>query len=322
MAASDLLAGWGFMLYALKTRYRDLRLVPGRPSTAEFGDVVRHAKWLAVQQGTPVAWLQIPIVYLSSIGWMGAPLVGFVLSRTMVNFMRTLCNMLSIGSGVEIAAVHHAGQAADATRHVYAVAYWLAIISTSMAVGLVLFGRPFVLVWTGHDNLFDPLMILFLAGGAVLASPAAALSSHLMLANTPRPISLALIFQLVVGLSACAIGGRAYGPTGAAAGLAVAEAAGQGLLMPWLAARQIVGFEYKTYLRQSISAIAMTGAWTYGIGFLVVRFIAIHSATALIAALSLWGLFALLPVLFCALPAAHRNALLSRLSNMRKKILA
>ncbi|HMN38637.1 MAG TPA: hypothetical protein PKD49_13135, partial [Hyphomicrobium sp.] len=124
MAASDLLAGWGFMLYALKTRYRDLRLVPGRPSTAEFGDVGRHAKWLAVQQGTPVAWLQIPIVYLSSIGWMGAPLVGFVLSRTMVNFMRTLCNMLSIGSGVEIAAVHHAGQTAEVTRHIYAVAYW------------------------------------------------------------------------------------------------------------------------------------------------------------------------------------------------------
>jgi len=317
MVASDLLAGWGFMLFALKSRYRDLRLRPSCPTATEFSDVIGHVKWLAVQQGSPVAWLQLPIVYLGAIGWSGPPLVGFVLSRTLVNFMRTLCNLLSIGSGVEIAAVHHAGQTAQATRHVYAVARWLAILATAMAAGLLLFGRPFVSIWSGHDNLFNPILILFLASGAVLAAPAAAISSHLMLANAPRPISLALIFQLAVGLPACAAMARAWGPTGAAAGLAVAEAAGQGLLIPILAARQMDGFEVKTYLSQTVRAIALTGGWTFATGFLILHLIDIHSTTALIAAVLLWGFFALLPVFFAGLSSPQRSALLSRVTKLR-----
>jgi O-antigen/teichoic acid export membrane protein len=311
--AADLAAGWGCMLWVLSRRYPDLRIRPEMPTGAELRDIVLHGKWLALQQGGPVVWLQFPIILMGYLGVTSASLVSFLLIRTLVNFVRSLGGMLSIGSGVEIAAIHHAGRNAEVMRHLRTAGSALSAITMALAVGVFLFADPFLALWTGSAGFFDHGVLLGLLVSAVLAAPASPIASHMMLAMMPKPISIALMCQLAIGFAACVAFTPAYGTTGAAAGLALGEAIAQAIILPVLAAPALRGFGYPRYLFRCVFAMILAGGWCGLAGLGAITFIDTSSFNGFVAAATIWTALGLLPVLIVIIGEQGRGAILSRL---------
>ena len=54
-------------------------------------------------KGAPIAWLQVPVLVISSLGLGAALLVSFTLARTLVNFAHQISDMLARSVGVEMA---------------------------------------------------------------------------------------------------------------------------------------------------------------------------------------------------------------------------
>jgi O-antigen/teichoic acid export membrane protein len=315
--ATELAAGWGCTLWVLSRRYPDLRIRPEMPTRAELRDILLHGKWFALQQGGPVVWLQFPIILMGYLGVTSAPLISFLLIRTLVNFVRSLGGMLSIGSGVEIAAIHHAGRNAEVMRHLRTVGSALSTITMMLAVGVFLFAAPFLTLWTGSASFFDRGILLWLLVSAVLAAPASPIASHMMLAMMPRPVSIALMCQLTIGLAACVAFTPAYGTTGAAAALALGETIAQAIILPVLAAPALRGFGYPRYLLRCVLAMILAGSWCGLAGLGVITFIDTSSVTGFVAAATLWTALGPLPVLIVITGEHGRGAILSRLRAQR-----
>ncbi len=315
--ASDLIAGWGAMLLSFTKRYPDLQFKPAFPTRPELLDLVHHVKWFSVQQSGPVAWLQIPILVLGYVGMASASLVGFVVLRTLVNFLRSVGSMVSIGSGVEIAAILHAGRVEETMRSLRTVGRSLSVFSSSLAVGIVTFGYPLVTLWTGRPELYDRGVLYILLASAVLAAPAAPIASHLQLANMPRPLSIALLIQYAIGLSACGALARSYGAVGAAAGLGLGEVIGQAVALPLLAARHLTGFGYLRYLLECLLAMVLTAVWCGGVALGAVAVFDTSHWPGLVTAGAAWAVLGLVPALALTLPARQRGLLAVRLGLVR-----
>ena len=169
--ACDLLAGWGLMLLDLRRRFPDLSFRPAVPDRHEVLDLVRQVRWFAVQQGAPVAWLQVPVLIVGAVGVTSAALVSFVILRTLVNFARQLASMLSISAGVELATSFHAGNRSEVAGKLAGFGTVLCGAAGACAAAIWIFGEAFVAVWTGQVGLFDPAIIGWLLLAALIAAP-------------------------------------------------------------------------------------------------------------------------------------------------------
>jgi O-antigen/teichoic acid export membrane protein len=319
--AVDLIAGWGLMLRDLSRRWPELSFRPALPTRSEFGALTGQVRWLAVQQGVPVAWLQVPVVLLGAFAAAGTSLVSFLILRTLVNMARQFASMLSISSGIEIANTHYAGRSADVGRQLSTLGYMLSAVSAGIAVAVALFGRSFVTHWTGLPELFDPAIAIALFGSALIATPSTPLSSFAILANLPRPAAIASIVQLAVGVAACAALAAGYGATGAAIGLAAGEIIGLGVVLPMLAARQ-AGLDYLPYFARCVLVMTGVAIWTGLIGLALLAVFDTAGVLGFMAAGVLWGVLGLAPAMYASLPAAHRarfqNAAVNRWRAMRR----
>ena len=311
-AAGEIVVGWGLTFVVIRARYPDLRFTVAFPRPEELRDILRHLPWFAVQYGGPVAWLQLPVVYLGSVGVTGLPLVSFVALRTLVNFARSLCSMLSIALGVETAAIHNAGEAQRSVRMIMSAGQSLSMLTTAVASGIVLFGDRAVAAWTGRVDVFDPMLAAGLLGGTLLATPNAAVSMHLMLLNTPRPGSIALLCQLAIGLTGCVLLVPEFGVLGAVVALALGEAIGQACILPALAVRHMPGLDYPRYYAGCLARMLLVAGWCTGTGWACLFLTDFLGWSALLTML-LWCFAGVLPVAWVAMPERIRRAVTSRL---------
>lgn len=311
IAASDAIAGWGFMLWNIKRRYPELSLRPLPPTMKEVASITSHVRWFAIQQGAPLLWLQLPVLFLSHLDIPAVSLASFLLLRTLVNFMRSVSTMLSIGSAVEVAVSYHKGAYAEAYRGIENTGYGLSIFSAAIAAGLFVFGEELMKVWTGHPEFYDQRILLGLMAGTLIAIPSSTVGAQMMLANIPRPQSLAHIGQIGIGLTACMVLANLWGAVGAAAGLAIGEALGQGILLPMLARHAMPDFNFGAYLRKCAFAMLITLAWCTAVGIVLKVLVTPHSLPTLALAATGWGVVAVIPVLFLSLPPGQRERVLA-----------
>jgi O-antigen/teichoic acid export membrane protein len=302
--ACDLIAGWCLMLGDLSRHWPDLRFRPGQPTAFELAEMIRNVKWFALQQGAPIAWLYVPVLLLNHSGVTGTALVGFSILRTLVNFARSLCTILSYGAGVEIAHVHHGGRTDDAIRHLVTAGGALTAIVAAIAAGLALFGAAFVAMWTGRPDLFDPSIASWLIASAVIAAPATPLVTHFMYINAPKPASLALLAQLGIGLAACWWLAREYGALGAAAGITIGEAAATVVI---LRAARYIGINYPEYAKHCLIGMILTAFWCCIVGVALRSIINIDSPFWLLVAGGLWAIFGVGPALIASLPTLRHT---------------
>jgi O-antigen/teichoic acid export membrane protein len=304
----DLLAGSAIIVRDISRRHPDLRLKPAQPTGTELADLVTHAKWYAVQQGAPIAWLQMPVLVLGSIGVTGSTLVSFVILRTLVNTARQLVMMLALSAGVELAPGAHRGDREHLAGHLSAVATLLAALVGALIAGIVLLGENFVGMWTGKRDLFDSWTLIWLVTAAIIATPATPLGVLFMLGNWPKPAALANLVQLGIGIVAGAALASRFGAAGAAAGLALGEAAASGVLLP-IVAQRYLGIDYPRYIAGCIkSFLASTIVSGLACG-LAVALIGSSTPITFVACAALWAFFGLAPAIYMSLPDRQRNRL-------------
>jgi hypothetical protein len=142
--------GWGGMGLDITRRYPDLRLWPEVPRRAEWTEIRRTLGWYALLSGLPTAWLHVPVLVLGMLSLGGVGLVSFVVQRSLVNFSRTLSNMLSVAAGIELATLVHKEAYAELNFGVTILARLNAVLAGALAAGLLCFGPAVVAIWTGN----------------------------------------------------------------------------------------------------------------------------------------------------------------------------
>ena len=318
--ACDLLAGWGVMMWDLRRRYPDLVFKLRRPCRDEFADLLRHVRWFAVQQGAPVAWLQIPVLLLGWLGVAGPALISFLLLRTLVNFARSLGQMLSISASIELASSFHSGANAEFLRRLGVFGSTLSGIAAAMGIAIFLFGEAIIVVWTGHADLYDPAIAGWLLAAALIAAPGTPLATTLMLCNLPKPAALANLVQISTGLMAVVILGRFYGNLGVAAGLMIGEALAFGLVLPYFAVTPL-NLDYPRYLLRCLATMAACALWCGLVGVTLKMLLDPTRLVGLALVFGLWGLFGVIPVLLATLPAAQRLTVLRMSQRLSARLL-
>lgn len=305
----DLLVGWGLMLLDIRCRWPLLRFQPAVPTWAELSAIARQVRWLAIQQGAPTAWLQLPVVMLGTIGATGASLVSFILLRTLANFARQVSSMLSLSSGIEMANIHYSGQGSDVARELQLLGRILSAVSAGMVAWIALYGETFVLLWTGRADLFDVTIAASLFGAMLATSPASPIASFAVLGGFPRATAAASTVQLAVGLSACALLAGPYGVPGAAIGLAIGEIIGIGLVLPLLTARH-TGLRYMRYAGECILSMAVVALFSLGVGAVLAFALAAETKFGVLVQTGLWCCLGLVPGIYFSLPELHRAKVL------------
>lgn len=311
LLATDLLFGWGVMIVVLRKRYPELRAHPALPSRNELFDLFSQGKWLAIQQGAPVVWLQGPLLVLGLVGVSGSPLISFVVLRTLANIARSMCTMLSISAGVEIAHAHHASSRSEVVRSLTSVRLALAVLTASIAGGIMAFGSEITGLWTSRPELFDVNVVFALLVGTVFASASTPVASFLMLSQSARIPATAQLVQIGLGLTLCAALTPAYGVLGAAIGLAIGEVIASVILLPHLARSQLPelsGFGQQLELIVVAFAAAL---WSGFVGEGALLLFKGDWSLSMIAAAACWLLIGLLPPLVVSLPKALRRRIIA-----------
>ncbi len=307
----DLVAGWGIMLFDLRCRFPQLRFRLERPTCLELKHMLGHGKWYGFLQGAPVAWLQVPVLVIGILGLGGATLVSFLLPRTVVNFARQVTEMLSRSVAVETAATFHLGDKTRLTSTLSAFGTFLSGLTGAIVGGLMLFGAPVIAFWSGKPELFDPWIFFWLLAPSALIAPALPLKNILILGNFPRPVGMASLMQILLGLPFCYGLARSYGIAGAAAGLAVGEALALGVYLP------LTGYHHicKGYLRYFVGCLSVfiiASSWCYFAAWVILYAIGARSFMNFVISGILWGLIGFLPALIIAVPPDKRTNLLNK----------
>lgn len=157
------------------------------------------------------------VIIVVGVLFSPAAVVLFGTLRTLTRFGTLLVTSLCLNVAPEISTAHGAGNRARVRKlhdHVCQAALWTA---TGIAIGLVLFGKPLLRLWTIDTvalqwSVFVPLLAIMVINGVSLAS-------MMLVYATNRHTRVAMIYVLVNG----AVLGVAYllGPWAGIAGIAV-----------------------------------------------------------------------------------------------------
>lgn len=304
----DLAAGWGVMILDQRRRFPDIVHRPSLPTRQELHTMVQDVRWLAIQQGAPIAWQHLPVVFMGWLGIPGTALVGFVLMRTLANLMRQLATMLSIAIGVEISTLHFSGKPDQVSRHLTEAGLLLSVIAAATAVAMAIFSTAFLAHWAGRPDLHNPVVMTALFGAALVTAPSAPLAIFSMLSGSPKPAAVAVSVQLIVGIAAATMLAKSHGVAGVACGLAVGEAIGLGVILPLLAAPQ-AGLDYGHHVGRCAVAMVITCIWCLLIGLGIATLIDIDTPVGLVVGGITWVLLGFSPAIAAALPSNRRKGL-------------
>lgn len=298
--AAEIGGGWLIMGADIRLRYPDLSFRPAWPIRREIADLVSQVKWLTMLQGTPIVWLNLPVLLLSSISASPNAIVAFVLMRTMVNFARQLVSMLSLATGVELASATHSGNLQAVKVHLVASGMMGSVVVGVLCGGLYTFLSPLLLYWSGHAELDIPVVVVWLSIGLLGAAPGMPLAALAMLSGSSRAVAGASICQLAIGLAFGWASGRLWGLPGLAAGLATGEIVAQAFVLPWLV-EPLQGLDWFRHMVTCFWRTALAVAWSVALGAFVERTIGSGTIWHFVISVIIWGLFGGAPALLLGL---------------------
>ena len=291
--------GIGLTVWDLQRCFPDLRFVPAWPRACEWHDAWRNTRWLALEQCAPVIWLQVPVLLLGTAGIGGAALVGFVLLRTLVGFARQLSTMLSIALGVELAGRMHTASKA-ATQPIEEAGRLLSVMAGVLGAAVWVFSEPLLALWTGDHAAFDPTVVVWLVLGSWVSAPAAPIAKLLAFTNRAKPNAAGWTAQLTIGLGLAGLLVQPFGAAGVAAGLAIGEVLGMGIVLPLLA-KQALALPTRYWLNCG-AAVGAGALWCLIVGAAVIHLIGVADVPQMVIAMLIWSLLGALPAFMVTLP--------------------
>ncbi|PHS21654.1 MAG: hypothetical protein COA84_15415 [Robiginitomaculum sp.] len=312
---NDLISGWGVMMLDLHRRFKRLRFWPLRPTLKEIKHIIDHGKWYALLQGVPIAWLQGPVLIINLIGLGGMSLVGFLLARTLVNFARQVSEMLARSVGVEVASAFHLEKKDQLASRLSIFGRFLSGLNGGIIGGLMIFGSTVIALWSGKSDIYNAWVFFWLLGPSVFIAPALPIKNVLMLGNLPRPVGLASVLQILIGLPLSYGLAQLYGAAGVAAALAIGEVIALGLFLPFIGFHHIGG-GYLKYFTKCVSAFTLSCSWCALVAWLVLYILGANSFLMFIFTGALWGVFGFLPALFISTPKDIRLQIFGKIKKV------
>lgn len=306
--AAELFLGWGLTTWTLRRRFPHLRMVPRIVRWTELWTVLSNLKWYALLQGLPGILLYLPILIIGWLGLGGAALVGFVVQRTLVNFVRTLSATVSQAVGVELAHLVSSDRLSEVIHGITVLARFNAALAGAMFAGFLVFGEAVIELWTGEPNLGSVPILLLLLLPVIVTAPSIPLAMLNMFASQPRNSGIAYLAQAVIGIPAAYYLGVEFGVIGVVLGITAAEVVSIGLFLPLLSARRF-GVRYLPLAALCYLISGLSAAWCLSIGMLVDYAIPHSSLPSLILVMGLWSVMAVAPVIVIGLPKSSRRAL-------------
>lgn len=306
---------WGIMITDQRRRYPDVRFRPAVPTRSELNAVIRNARLYLLPLWAEKVLLQGPVLMLGMFAREEGAVLMFTLSRTLTGLARMGAIQLSRSGGIEMAR-QVAQQDRKGAINLHRTLGRTIGGLTGLTCGLIwVAAEPIIAIWTGSRVPIDPLIVLAFVAGVLFAGPAQANFTLLQLTNTPRPLALSSLLQviLVIGLGLPLI--AAFGALGSAVAVGFADALAFGVLINEAAARRFaLGAErYAATAYGSEMAGLVLGS---AVAWLLLRSIAVDHVFDLMVVFAIWGAVLALPSFFLLLDKSQRSKLLAQLRSM------
>lgn len=288
------------------------RVGPAFPKFQELRDGIRHVKWFAFQQGSPVLWLQLPVMILSYFNISGTLLASFLVLRTCANLIRQFIGFAVLGLGIEIAAIFHRNSNGRALHIALETGISISALSGAMAAMLLGMGEPLIHHWTRDPALFDPVIAALLVAPVLLTAPLQNVISLLQFSNQSAAVGVPRLLQVAFGFILCVAGAWRFGVLGVAAALALAET-----LALWLSlffARHSFLGELSArggyFLNAMLTAI-IAAFWSILVAEVLQTMISPWSLSGFLIDTALWAILAVLPAGLLSLPSHLRKRIMT-----------
>lgn len=179
-------------------RYPGFGTQIGWPKRQLAGEMLRISVAYCLQSA-PVTILASAPNLLIGIAQSGSgDLAAFALTRTLVNFLRTLFQNIAVVTGYDCAR-HYAAGSVDQLwmtfrRHtrVYSV------VSGCACGGIVVFSQQVFQYWTGRNDLFRPGLMAIVAAPLLFGGPSTIVGALIMSVNRPGCATIGRLAQLLI----------------------------------------------------------------------------------------------------------------------------
>jgi O-antigen/teichoic acid export membrane protein len=317
------LVAWILVVLDQRRRYGEAPLAIDLPTMQETKLAAsKAALYMAPTFVTPVV-ANGPVILLGMLSTTPGAVVTFVVSRTFTGVIRQMVQQLCFGVGGEIGRKHALEDFAG-VRRLLTGAGRLAAGTAGLlgGIGLVL-AEPFIRIWTHGQVPYDPWLVNALIVTIILTAPAQAAFMIFLFTNKPAVLPLANGGYAIGTLVFCALLIGNFSALGAAIGTGLAECLSMGLLLPYVACRE-VSLPFLPSLRHW-GAIALLGSGvSYGAAIAIARFLPVANFSSLIEFAVLWTIVIAIPAFFLVADRTLRDWILrqarSRISGLLQSV--
>jgi O-antigen/teichoic acid export membrane protein len=314
--ASELVMGTGWNFVMVRTRYPKIKLRMRRAPRRAIVSAARELRWYSTFQFNAYVMAGFPVLAIAWLGMSGVGLASFAIQRTLVNFSRTIAATFSAAVGVELATLDRNRDSGQLVTGLIAIAMLNVALIGLTTVGLLFFGKAVIGVWTGRSELGSLVTLGLLLVPIIMIAPMSAMAMVTIYSGVPKPQAIGTGVQLLISVPLCVIFGRLFGIPGVAAGLAIGEVIGIGVVLPALSVHQF-HVPVRRLLSKSASYFLLTVAWASGSAIAVTAVIRPSTTLTTLASLAIWGIVAGGPVFLAALPPRQRTRILSFAGQLR-----
>jgi O-antigen/teichoic acid export membrane protein len=292
-------------------RYGDMALAFAIPTAHELREVISQSTRYAMPMiAVPVIY-NGPIILLGALASSPEAVVSFSVFRTLTGIVRQIVYQFCFALGGEMGRFHSLADA-DGLRRLFIGAARLVPGLAGLLGGFLLVTAPSILhVWT-HDRVaFDETLVTVFTLIIILTAPAQIAYMAFHYTNRPNALFAATGGQVVGTIVFCALLIGKFSAVGAALGTGLAECMSVGILLPYVACREI-SLPLLSYLGRCARFAALGLVIGYGAAACLQHIFVPRRPSEVMAAAALWGVIVAVPALITLLDKDLRAWLLSQ----------
>jgi O-antigen/teichoic acid export membrane protein len=215
----------------LQTNLGGFRLIPASPTRAEIRNILTIAPWFYAQQATNVLLVNVPLLVLPHLSPVAGAIALFLLLRTVVNMVRQLSGSVSISVGIELSQMFlSTSDKVLVQQHVLRLTRLNTVSNSACAGALFWLMEPFVPLWSGGALQLDPVLAIIFGCGFLLSIPFSIVASFLNYIGDAQIGAISRLVTAVISIGVAIALAKPLGVHGVAAGLAVGETIGMGMM--------------------------------------------------------------------------------------------
>ena len=315
-AGASLLVLLALVPLDLSRDFDALSFRPRAPSQEDWRMLGSTAPYFYVQHATALLVLQLPTLVLGTVVSGAGAVAVFLIVRTLMNFARTLLQLLTNSISVELARLHAAGTSqVDLARQTAGVCRLMCVINGAIVGGLWAVSDALVYIWSDGAVVSSAPAAIALGLGLLCTGPYILTAAILNLTGHEKVCAISKLANAVSALLLCLVLTLPFGVTGVAIAMACGEVIGLCLVLLPQSAR-LAG---SSPLRLSLSWLALSGL-NAGLVCAVVSCLLVIFPVDSIVRLALLGLLAVpaaaLVVFAAGLCRSDRRALRGRLRRL------